>query len=307
VAASGAAAPVILFLGMVQRLTREARGDSREGRGGLVIAAIAPHGGMVIDELCPPDLTDRVKAVRVAMEEMGHRFAAAAPRTIVVVTPHHVHVPGAIAVATASAAAGEIEENHRRVRLRCPIDRRLADTMLTTLRLAGVSAVGVGVDPEAEAAGADLPMDWGTLVPLWFLARDEPAPEVVIVSPSPELPPSEHVRAGAAIARAAAVHGHPVALVASADQGHAHDPGGPYGFHPASREYDQLVVRLVEQDRLGALLLLDPAMVERAKADSWLQLLMLHGALGPGWRGRLLAYDVPTYFGMLCALYEPIP
>ncbi|HLH68360.1 MAG TPA: hypothetical protein VKY90_04875 [Candidatus Dormibacteraeota bacterium] len=272
-----------------------------------MIAAIAPHGGIVIDELCPPDLASRVRSIRVAMEEMGRRFAAVRPQTIVVVTPHHVHVPGAIAVAMATTAAGEIEENHHRVRLRCVIDRKLASTMLTTLRLAGVSAVGVGVSPEAEATGTVLPMDWGTLVPLWFLARGDPTPEVVIVSPSPELPPSEHVRAGAAIARAAAIHERTVALVASADQGHAHDPNGPYGFHPASQEYDQLIVRLVQQDRLGALPLLDPAMVEQAKADSWWQLLMLHGALGPGWRGRLLAYEVPTYFGMLCALYEPIP
>jgi len=268
-----------------------------------VIAAIAPHGGILIDPLCPPELAGRVATLREAMEEMGRHFAAARPETIVVVTPHHVHVPGAIAVATGTVAVGEIEEHQRRVRLRCAIDRELAEAVLATLRLAGVSALGVAPDP----AEADLPMDWGTLVPLWFLGRGEPAPEVVIISPSPELPPAEHVRAGAAIARAAALHGRPVALVASADQGHAHDPGGPYGFHPASREYDQLVVRLVEQDRLGALLLLDPAMVERAKADSWWQLLVLHGALGPGWRSRLLAYEVPTYFGMLCALYEPIP
>jgi aromatic ring-opening dioxygenase LigB subunit len=292
---------------MVQRLTHEVHGGPQHGRNGLVIAAIAPHGGIVIEELCPPELAGRVEAIRAAMEEMGHRFAAARPQTIVVLTPHHVHVPGAIAVATAAIAAGQIEENHRQVRLRCTIDRQLASTMLTMLRLAGVSAVGVDLGPEAEATGAALPMDWGTLVPLWFLARGDPTPKVVIVSPSPELTPSEHVRAGVAIARAAAVHERTVALVASADQGHAHDPDGPYGFHPASREYDQLVVRLVEEDRLGALLLLDPALVERAKADSWWQLLMLHGALGSGWRGRLLAYEVPTYFGMLCALYEPIP
>jgi aromatic ring-opening dioxygenase LigB subunit len=36
-------------------------------------------------------------------------------------------------------------------------------------------------------------------------------------------------------------------------------------------------------------------------------MLMLHGALGSaGWRGELLSYEAPTYFGMLCASYEPI-
>jgi aromatic ring-opening dioxygenase LigB subunit len=45
-------------------------------------------------------------------------------------------------------------------------------------------------------------------------------------------------------------------------------------------------------------------MVEQAKADSWWQMLMLHGAM-PGWTGRLISYEVPTYFGMLTAAYSP--
>ena len=33
-------------------------------------------------------------------------------------------------------------------------------------------------------------------------------------------------------------------------------------------------------------------------------MLMLHGALGrDGWRGELLSYEAPTYFGMICASF----
>jgi len=46
--------------------------------------------------------------------------------------------------------------------------------------------------------------------------------------------------------------------------------------------------------------------VEQAKADSWWQMLMLHGATANGWRGRLISYEAPTYFGMLTAAYEPV-
>ena len=45
-------------------------------------------------------------------------------------------------------------------------------------------------------------------------------------------------------------------------------------------------------------------MVENARADSWWQMLMLHGAT-PGWRGELVSYEAPTYFGMLTAAYSP--
>src|SRR6266705_1860259 len=48
-----------------------------------------------------------------------------------------------------------------------------------------------------------------------------------------------------------------------------------------------------------------PDLVERAKADSWWQMLILAGATGDGWRGRLISYEAPTYFGMLTAGYTP--
>jgi aromatic ring-opening dioxygenase LigB subunit len=149
-------------------------------------------------------------------------------------------------------------------------------------------------------------MDWGVLIPLWFMGgRADPQVPAVVVSPARDRPLEEHVRAGRAVARAAAKSGKRVALIASADHGHAHDPDGPYGFDAAAAEFDDGVVQLVRDDRLAALLDLDPALVEAAKADSWWQMVMLHGALGDGWRGEFLSYERPTYFGMLCAAYAP--
>jgi hypothetical protein len=48
-------------------------------------------------------------------------------------------------------------------------------------------------------------------------------------------------------------------------------------------------------------------LVERAAADSWWQLLMLHGALDDGWRSELFSYEAPSYYGMLCAAFTPGP
>jgi aromatic ring-opening dioxygenase LigB subunit len=149
-------------------------------------------------------------------------------------------------------------------------------------------------------------MDWGVLIPLWFMGgHSEPQVPAVVISPARDRPIEEHVRAGRALARAASESPKRVALIASADHGHAHDPEGPYGFDPAAEAYDQTLVRLVRENRLSGLLELDPAFVAAAKADSWWQLAMLHGALGDGWRGKFLSYERSTYFGMLCAAYAP--
>jgi aromatic ring-opening dioxygenase LigB subunit len=135
--------------------------------------------------------------------------------------------------------------------------------------------------------------------------RRDPPLSTVVIAPARDLPDEAHVRAGRAIALAAALSGRRVALIASCDHGHAHDPNGPYGYSPMAKEFDKRVVDLVSRDRLGALVEIDRAIRDEAKVDSYWQMLMLHGALGDRWRGELLSYEAPTYFGMLCAAYAP--
>ncbi len=90
-------------------------------------------------------------------------------------------------------------------------------------------------------------------------------------------------------------------LIASADHGHGHTPDGPYGFAAESKPYDERISELIATNRLGELVPVDPAWAVAAKADSFWQLLMLHGALGDAFEPELLSYEVPTYFGMpLC-------
>jgi aromatic ring-opening dioxygenase LigB subunit len=242
----------------------------------IVAAAIAPHGLPAFE----PGPT------REAMEEVGRRFERAEADAIVVLTPHNVHVDGHFAVVTAGKLAGSVD-GHELERV---VDRELAAAVLA--KVSPVVGVSFGGNDPAEAV---MPLDWGSLIPLVFL----PELPVVLVSPARDLSLADHTRAGEAIARSPGR----IALVASADHGHAHDPDGPYGFDPASARYDERVVELVRENRLRDLPELEE-LAGTAKADSLWQLVMLHGALGDGWSAELLAYERPTYFGMLVAAFE---
>ncbi len=253
----------------------------------IVFGAIAPHGDPAFEEGSP---------TRLAFEELGRRLERAEPEVTIVATPHNVHIEGSFAVVTAATVAGRFEE--REAELSCAVDRELAGEVLRSLRDSGLPAVGMSYGSN-DLALAEMPMDWGTLIPLWFLGRE--ARPVVVVSPARERPLADHVLAGRAIARATGVRG--AAFVASADHGHRHDPEGPFGFDPASAEFDERVRELVSENRLGELASLE-AIVEAASADSLWQMLMLHGALGGDFRADLLSYERPTYFGMLVAAFE---
>jgi len=263
----------------------------------LVFAAIAPHGGIAIDDPV-------AAATRAGMEELGRRFDAAAPDAVIVATPHNVHIANALGVIVAHRVAGKLEDMDSPVELDLPSDTTLALHVLESFGAAGLPAAGVSFGSN-DVALAVAPMDWGALIPLWFMGgrRDSPPP-VVVVTPARELSATEHVTAGAAIASACTASDRRVAFIASADHGHAHRNDGPFGYHPAAAEFDALVCDLVGENRLQGLLDIERDLVENAKADSWWQMLMLHGA-ARGWRGELISYERPTYFGMLTAAYSP--
>jgi aromatic ring-opening dioxygenase LigB subunit len=256
----------------------------------VVLGAIAPHGDPAFVDGSP---------TRLAFEELGRRVERASPEVTIVFTPHNVHVEGAFAVLTAATLSGSLDELP--VELECRVDRALAAEIVGALRTEGIPAVSVSYGSNDETL-AVMPLDWGALIPLWFLGGRDEARRVVVVSPARDLPLVDHVRAGAAIASTCAQRD--VAAVASADHGHAHDPNGPFGFHPASAEYDRRVVELVRENRLGDLHELE-SIVTAASADSLWQMAMLHGALADDFDAELLSYECPTYFGMLCAAFEP--
>lgn len=273
---------------------------------GLVFAAIAPHGHLAIPEACSPEERNLATATQGAMAELGRRFASARPDVTIIFTPHNVHVEGSMAVVIAANLAGSLSEwTKETIELRATTDRDLARAAIDTLNAADIPTVGVSYGGN-NAAGATAPMDWGVLIPLWFMGgRAEPPVPVVVISPSHDQSPDAHVRAGKALAAMATTSGKRVAMIASSDHGHAHLADGPYGFDPAAAAYDGRVADLVKANHLTGLIEIDPSLVRQAKADSFWQMLMLSGAIGDTWTGEFLSYEAPTYFGMLCASFAP--
>jgi aromatic ring-opening dioxygenase LigB subunit len=254
----------------------------------IVFGAIAPHGGPVFDEPEAP--------TRKGMEELGRRFSAARPDTAIVVTPHDLHVDGHFAVVRSSRLEGDASQwTDADTHYAGPGDPELADACLESLRREGLPAVGITFGSTA-AGSSTMPLDWGALIPLWFMR----APAVV-VTPCRALSNEEHVRAGRALAEATGKRR--VAFIASADHGHGHTMDGPYGFAPESADYDAKIQAIVRANDLGRLADWDPSFAVAAKADSFWQLLMLHGALGEAFGAELLSYEAPTYFGMLTASF----
>ena len=254
----------------------------------IVWAAIAPHGSPVFEQPEGP--------TRKGMEELGRRLTEADVEAVIVVTPHGTHIDGHFGVVRSAT----LSEHASQFAVDEPLytglgEPDLADACVRELQADGLPALGLTFGTTLAGA-SEMPIDWGAGIPLTFLC----APAVV-VTPCRALSNDHHVRAGAALARATA--SRRVAFVASADHGHGHAADGPYGFSEHSQPYDEEIQRLIRSNRLGELVDRDPSFAYDAKADSFWQLLMLHGAVGGEFVPELLSYEVPTYFGMLTAAF----
>ena len=263
----------------------------------LIYACIAPHAG----DLIPETVTDSniVKTTRESMYVLGKNLQALAPEIIVIVNPHGFRVQGALSVSIAERAVADWAPD---VKLDFEMDTTLANAIADEAVEMDVPVVryiyGASGGPECY-----IPLDWGAVVPLYFMGhRFEPKPKIVHLSPMRTLPFATHYEFGRAIGRVLKESDKRIAFIASADQGHAHDANGPYGYDPASAKYDAWMQNIIDRGDLDELLAADPQLVEDGKPDSLWPTLVLAGVLKESpMQAKLLSYEVNVYFGILCA------
>ena len=264
----------------------------------LIYACIAPHAGDLIDN------QNKIALTCQSMQEMGATLQALSPDVIIIINPHGFRVQNAISVSIAERATAEWSSD---ITLDFEMDHMLANVIADRATEMDVPIVryiyGASGGPDCF-----IPLDWGAAVPLYFLGhRHKPKPKIVHISPMRLLPHQTHYDFGRALGRVLKDSAQRIALIASADQGHAHDANGPYGFDPASARYDLWMQDVINSNRLDDLLLADPVLVEHGRPDSLWPTLILAGALNEHpMKTRLLSYEINGYFGILCAEFLPL-
>jgi len=275
---------------------------------GIVYMCIAPHGTEIIPKLAG-DKLEAFNETRRGMESLAQQMKKHSPSTLVLATPHGLRLNHTLGIVTAEFSEGSLSANRKSVKMRFRCDRQLAQEILRRAKKAKLPVIGVNYGT-SEGPSSCMPMDWGTIIPLWFLGRSERGKkkkEIVIVTPSREIPLTQLVGFGKIIAEASEASGKKVAFIASADQGHAHDRKGPYGFHSASEKYDKQVIMAIKEGTLRQLLKFDRSFVEDSKPDSLWQIAILIGILERvRMKRRFVSYQAPTYYGLLCADFEHI-
>jgi aromatic ring-opening dioxygenase LigB subunit len=271
----------------------------------LEYACIVPHGSDIIPHLAVRKTEHLFEKTRESVRKIARDIREARPDTIVIASPHNLRLQNNIAIVTAENSNGQLRGPRRRnVSLSLKCDREFAQDLLQESTRKTLPVVGANYGT-AEGPASDMPMDWGTLVPMWFIAKEARVrARIVIVTPSREIPLRKNIAFGMIIAEMAEKSRKRVAFIASADQAHAHKKSGPYGYHRSAAKYDQFVSQAIQKNRIESISRLSRRFVDEAKQDSLWQMAMLAGLTRVvKMRGNLLSYAVPTYYGMICASF----
>jgi len=277
----------------------------------LVYACIAPHGSEAIEQLASKAAVNKFRKTRDGLRRLASDVGKARPDTIVIATPHNLRLRERIGIVLAENSTGTLQaspRNKKTVSLKAKCDVKFASELLERSTRKHLPVVGAHYGT-SEGVTSDMPMDWGTLVPLWFMVpRCRRKPMVVIVTPSREIPLSKNFEFGRIIAeQAEANQKKRVVFVASADQAHAHKKSGLYGFNRQSKDYDRMVLEALIRNRINAVMTFKQSLVKAAKPDSLWQMTVLAGIADKiKLKSEIVSYDVPTYFGMICARFRRI-
>jgi aromatic ring-opening dioxygenase LigB subunit len=242
---------------------------------------LLPHG----DEVLKPDDLD-VKEIRKIMIECGNRHHG---ETLIVVSPHTIRVPDHISLLYAE----RICKNSKCYNT----DRSLADELYNATKSYKLPVIKVNYGTDSGELSS-LPLDWGSEIPLSFFLK---ADKVLIIGPGRKVKRPELFKFGSLIGKLK----NEFSIIISADQAHTHSYNGPYGFSFFAKMYDKIVKKLVEENDLKNLMYLDKEIIERAKPDSFWQLLILAGIISVvNAKPEKVAYTIKNYYSMLAASYS---
>ena len=268
----------------------------------ICLGYLSPHAPLLIPEVGRED-TKRVQATRAAMEEMGRRVREAMPQTVVVISPHGTVFYDAVGIMTEKRLEGDFGSfGQKGIRLTYHNDLELVEAIQRNMAADGLKSQGID-NRRARELGVPGALDYGTLVPLYYLQGD-----FRLVSMSMGLLSYlELFRCGRAIRAAAREVGRRAAIIASGDLSHRLIEGAPAGYDPWGARFDKLLLEQIEAWDVGGILAMDPELVERAGECGLRPVTMLLGAMdGLDVRPSVVSYEGPFGVGYGVAVITPI-
>jgi len=267
---------------------------------------LMPHPPVIIPEVgkgAEKQIQKTIDAISVCCETIMLK----APKTIVIITPHGHMLNDSLTVFSKKRLEGNLSRfGAPMVSASFDIDTVLSNKIVYYANLRKVPCIGLD-DELAFKYGISTALDWGALVPLYFVLKKYRNFKVVHVTVS-MLSNEALYEFGIAVQEAIESKDSSFGsvIICSGDLSHVLSVNGPYGYHPNGPMLDRAIIELIEAGNVKGLLELDKDLVEEGKECGLRSLITGIGTLkGYSFTSRVLSYEGPFGVGYAVACFEP--
>ena len=271
--------------------------------GTILSAYLMPHPPILIPEVGRGE-EKKAQATLDAMEKCAGHIQDKGPHTIILITPHGPMFRDAAAVMTESRPKGDFSRfGAPKVRMSFENDVELAAAIMEKAARSKISCAALD-KKTASRYGVSLSLDWGALVPLYFVAKRYCDFKLVHLTYAP-FSYEKLYSFGKAIQEAVEGSAKSTCFIASGDLSHRLRHDGPYGFNPMGPKLDGQIMALLEKGDVEGFFDMDPVMVEEGGECGLRSVITALGTLdGYKIHPQVLSYEGPFGVGYGVAVME---
>ncbi|WKZ29243.1 MAG: class III extradiol dioxygenase subunit B-like domain-containing protein [Patescibacteria group bacterium] len=259
----------------------------------LVFASIVPHSPVLLPSVGKEHLK-KLKKTITALHRLEQELVASKPDVLLVISPHGRINPDHFTLEVRDRYVPDLKEFGI---LEMPMQFR-SDMRLTSAIKEHLEDCCV---PLMLRSDSDL--DYGTVVPLTYLATKLNPVAIVPIAPS-LLSPKAHFEFGQALQDVLMHSDRRVAVICSADLSHRLTRSSPAGYSPYGRKFDEKVLAILQEKKPSALVTFEPQLAEKAAQCALPSLTILAGILDSlDAAPEILSYESPFGIGSLTAHY----
>ena len=212
---------------------------------------MVPHPPLIVEEIGGKEI-EKIALTKKSYEQVAEEVAKLNPETIIISSPHTMYYSDYFHICDGKELTGDFS------RFGAP---NVSFTEENDLEL--VEEIERVADGFPSGRTKEVPLDHGTMVPLYFIRKKLPKSKIIVVGLS-DLPLIDNYRFGMIIRKAVNNLNRKVVFVASGDLSHKLQEYGPYGFVKEGPEYDKRIMETMSNAKFNELLEYDEEFLDRA-------------------------------------------
>ncbi|MDD5749512.1 MAG: AmmeMemoRadiSam system protein B [Patescibacteria group bacterium] len=255
----------------------------------LIFSAFVPHSPILIPEVGKENL-EKLKKTAEAYKNLESDLYSLKPDLLIIISSH------------ANKRGGEFFTINQQPMLK--VSFKDFGDLITNLEFENDIGFGYKIKESCEdhlpiILTADSQLDYGSGVPLFYLAQHLPQLKIISIGYA-DLSLNQHLNFGQIIRKQINLSAKRIAVVASGDLSHKLHQDSPAGFSPMAQEFDRQLLKLVNEKNIDALVNMDKDLIMEAGECGLRSLITLLGIIKEiDYQPQQLSYEAPFGIGYL--------